>query len=116
MYELIVPEARRGGELDAHMRPILEHARVGVAALVARMLPSCVTARRIALQRALESDLLPHIGHGADAASTKAFVLAHATQRVLEVALGLTPQDDRDNYARKRADGCGALLGRWPPG
>ena len=117
IYEMIVPTALRGGDLDAHVAAMLREAGAltqrEALALVAERLPvrdSAPTASSV--RRALESDLLPHIGHGADAASTKAFVLAHATQRVLEVALGLTPQDDRDNYARKRVDGCGALLGR----
>ncbi len=112
MYELIVPEARRGGELDAHMRPILEHARVGVAALVARMLPSCVTARRIALQRALESDLLPHVGSSVESFELKARVVAHAVLRVLLVALDLAPADNRDDLQNRSVELCGAVLRR----
>jgi DNA-directed RNA polymerase II subunit RPB2 len=124
IYEMIVPTALRGGDLDPHVAAMLREAgsptQREALALVAERLPvressnggSAPTGTSSSVRRALESDLLPHIGHGADAASTKAFVLAHATQRVLEVALGLTPQDDRDNYARKRVDGCGALLGR----
>ena len=122
IYDMIVPTALRGGDLDPHVAAMLREAgsptQREALALVAERLPVRESAGGAAahgassVRRALESDLLPHIGHGADAASTKAFVLAHATQRVLEVALGLTPQDDRDNYARKRVDGCGALLGR----
>jgi DNA-directed RNA polymerase II subunit RPB2 len=120
IYEMIVPVALRGGDLDPHVAAMIREAGAPTQrealALVAERLPVRESAhpgqQQHGVRRALESDLLPHIGHGADAASTKAFVLAHATQRVLEVALGLTPADDRDNYARKRVDGCGALIGR----
>ena len=56
----------------------------------------------------LQKETLPHVD---TSFRRKAFFLGHMVHRMLMVALGRQPQDDRDHYARKRCDLAGPLLG-----
>lgn len=57
----------------------------------------------------LAEELFPHIG-SEDKAFEKACFLAHMTRKVLWVATGRIPNDDRDSYPNKRVDLPGFLL------
>ena len=57
----------------------------------------------------LAEELFPHIG-SEDKSYEKACFLAHMTRKVLWVASGRIPNDDRDSYPNKRVDLPGFLL------
>ena len=122
IYERIVPAEARGGVIDRHMACMIEAGREGGAsqrdslrALSARLVPGTVPVadRPAALRRMLDTDLLPHIGMAIDSCDRKAWVLAHATYRVLQVALELVPPDDRDSMDTKVLELCGTLFRRY---
>ena len=62
---------------------------------------------RSALRRMLRTEVLPHVGPESGA---KATYLAEMARRLLLVAIGHTPQDDRDSYISKRVDAPGVML------
>ena len=64
----------------------------------------------IVLQDILSDELFPHVGN-LDAKYDKACLLAHMTRKMLLVAHGSLPSDDRDGYSNKRVDLPGFLLG-----
>lgn len=64
----------------------------------------------IVLQDILADELFPHVGN-IDAKYDKACLLAHMTRKMLLVAHGSLPSDDRDGYSNKRVDLPGFLLG-----
>jgi len=64
----------------------------------------------IVLQDILGDELFPHVGN-LDAKYDKACLLAHMTRKMLLVAHGSLPSDDRDGYSNKRVDLPGFLLG-----
>jgi DNA-directed RNA polymerase II subunit RPB2 len=66
--------------------------------------------RPVVLQDILADELFPHVG-GADAFYDKACLLAHMTRKMLLIAHGNFPIDDRDGYSNKRVDLPGFLLG-----
>ncbi|KCV71812.1 hypothetical protein H696_01230 [Fonticula alba] len=55
----------------------------------------------------LRKELLPHV---VGDVRQKVMFLGHMVHRLLMVALGRWPQDDRDHYAKKRCDLAGPLL------
>ena len=64
----------------------------------------------VLVQDILTEELFPHVG-GADMNYEKACLLAHMCRKVLWVAFGRIPNDDRDGYPNKRVDLPGFLLG-----
>jgi len=58
----------------------------------------------------LEKELLPHIGMGPGLEVKKAYFIGYMAHRLLLLALGRRPEDDRDHYANKRMDLGGPLL------
>lgn len=64
----------------------------------------------ITLLDILSDELFPHVG-GLEAKYDKACLLAHMTRKMLHVAHGSMPSDDRDGYSNKRVDLPGFLLG-----
>lgn len=66
--------------------------------------------KKIHAREVLEREFLPHIGIGADYDTPKAFFLGYMVHRLLLVALGRRPQDDRDHFGKKRVDLAGPLL------
>jgi DNA-directed RNA polymerase II subunit RPB2 len=64
----------------------------------------------IVVQDILNDELFPHIVTP-DRNYDKACLLAHMTRKVLWVAFGRIPSDDRDGYSNKRVDLPGFLLG-----
>jgi DNA-directed RNA polymerase II subunit RPB2 len=64
---------------------------------------------QILVKDILAEELFPHIG-SEDKAYEKACFLAHMTRKVLWVAFGRIPNDDRDSYPNKRVDLPGFLL------
>jgi DNA-directed RNA polymerase II subunit RPB2 len=63
----------------------------------------------VQVQDILSEELFPHVG-GPEANYAKACLLAHMTQKMLLVAYGRMPCDDRDGYSNKRVDLPGFLL------
>lgn len=59
----------------------------------------------------LQKEVLPHVGVEELCETKKAFYLGYAVHQLLLVALGRRREDDRDNYANKRLDLSGPLLG-----
>ena len=66
--------------------------------------------RPVVLEDILSDELFPHVG-GQEAFYDKACLLAHMTRKMLLVADGSVPNDDRDGYSNKRVDLPGYLLG-----
>ena len=67
------------------------------------------SSRPVIIKDILSEELFPHIGTG-EKAYEKACFLAHMTRKVLWVAYGRIPNDDRDSYPNKRVDLPGFLL------
>ena len=67
------------------------------------------SSRPVIIKDILAEELFPHIGTG-EKAYEKACFLAHMTRKVLWVAHGRIPNDDRDSYPNKRVDLPGFLL------
>jgi DNA-directed RNA polymerase beta subunit/intein/homing endonuclease len=67
------------------------------------------SSRPVVIKDILAEELFPHIGTG-EKAYEKACFLAHMTRKVLWVAHGRIPNDDRDSYPNKRVDLPGFLL------
>ncbi|GFQ05233.1 DNA-directed RNA polymerase ii subunit rpb2 [Phtheirospermum japonicum] len=58
----------------------------------------------------LQKEMLPHVGTEEHCETKKAFYFGYVINRLLLVALGRRPEDDRDHYANKRLDLAGPLL------
>lgn len=58
----------------------------------------------------LQKEFLPHVSVSPGAETRKAYFLGYAVHRLLLVALGRRPEDDRDHYSNKRLDLGGPLL------
>ncbi|KAL3645430.1 DNA-dependent RNA polymerase II [Castilleja foliolosa] len=58
----------------------------------------------------LQREMLPHVGTEEHCETKKAFYFGYVINRLLLVALGRRPEDDRDHYANKRLDLAGPLL------
>ena len=116
LYTLIVPHARRGGELDMHVRAMLVAAaavassrHAALAILRTRLVPAAPNKKN-ALRKILDMDLLPHVGTSVGSTVMKSGILAHMVLRVLEVATDITRPDDRDGSDRRVLELCGMLL------
>lgn len=58
----------------------------------------------------LNKEFLPHVGVGESNELRKGFFFGYVIHRLLRVALGRQPEDDRDHYGNKRVDLAGPLL------
>jgi DNA-directed RNA polymerase subunit B" len=58
----------------------------------------------------LDRYLLPHIGNSEEDRIAKAKYLGRMAEAVLELAIGLRPEDDKDHYANKRLRLAGDLM------
>lgn len=58
----------------------------------------------------LQREMLPHVGIVGNNETKKAYFFGYMIHRLLLVALGRRPEDDRDHYANKRLDLGGPLL------
>ncbi|KAH3746191.1 DNA-directed RNA polymerase II subunit RPB2 [Pelomyxa schiedti] len=58
----------------------------------------------------LQKEVLPHVGVKEDCDSKKAYYFGYGVHRLLLVALGRRPEDDRDHYGNKRLDLSGTYL------
>jgi DNA-directed RNA polymerase subunit B len=58
----------------------------------------------------IDRNLLPHLGYQPQDRIKKAIFLAHMAQSILEVALGMRKEDDKDHYANKRLKLAGDLI------
>ena len=121
IYERIVPPSARGTEVDRHLAAMLAAASVAptqrdaLRALSVRLVAGSVAAcdRAAVLRRMIDTDFLPHVGNSVDSCDRKAWVLAHATWRVILVALELAPPDDRDGLESRVLEMCGTLFRRY---
>lgn len=67
--------------------------------------------KRIKMARELlAKEVLPHIGTQEFCETKKGYFVGYIVQRLLLVALGRKPADDRDHYGKKRMDLSGPLL------
>ena len=71
------------------------------------MKPYIEVHHRRLLQEILHNDLLPHVGPDL---KKKAIYLGYMVQKLLRVALGHMPLDNRDSYINKRIDTPGVLM------
>lgn len=60
----------------------------------------------------LQKHFLPHLGIEEGKEREKAFFLGYMVHRLLLVALGRRPEDDRDHFANKRLEFAGPLLSK----
>ena len=59
----------------------------------------------------LQKELLPHLGTDENSYAKKALFIGYMVNRLCNSALGITGEDDRDHYGKKRLDLVGVLLG-----
>jgi len=62
------------------------------------------------VESVIDRSLLPHLGDTADARLKKAVFLGRIARNILELALDLRPEDDKDHYANKRLKLAGDLM------
>jgi DNA-directed RNA polymerase II subunit RPB2 len=67
------------------------------------------TAQHYARQNLMEK-LLPHIGTKDIELRKKAYYVGYMARRLIAAFLGITGEDDRDHYGKKRIDLTGALM------
>ena len=67
--------------------------------------------RRKKVESTLDNSLLPHLGDSKEDRFKKAIFLGRIGRAVLELSLGLRPEDDKDHYANKRLNLAGNLVG-----
>ena len=87
----------------------IEAARLGVTdqrTAAAKLAP--LVRQTDSLKQVLIDDLFPNVGKDF---AVKALFLGHVVRRVVRAALGKAPTSDRDDYANKRLDLSGFLLG-----
>ena len=68
------------------------------------------TTKQLRIEDILQLELFPHVGLTAAHSYAKACFLAHMTRKVLLVAAGRIPNDDRDAYPNKLVDLPGFLM------
>ncbi|KAH9835059.1 DNA-directed RNA polymerase II subunit RPB2 [Teratosphaeria destructans] len=67
--------------------------------------------RRIKFARdIMQKEFLPHISQEEGSETRKAFFLGYMVNRLLQVRLGRTDEDDRDHFGKKRLDLAGPLM------
>lgn len=58
----------------------------------------------------MQKEFLPHISQEEGSETRKAFFLGYMVNRLLQVQLGRTDEDDRDHFGKKRLDLAGPLM------
>ncbi|MEM0366071.1 MAG: DNA-directed RNA polymerase subunit B [Acidilobaceae archaeon] len=76
-----------------------------------RLAPGQPIELRIArAEEFIDNQLLPHIGTRPEDRRKKGYYLAEMANRVLQLYLGLRPEDDKDHYSNKRVRLAGDLI------
>ena len=106
------PDAPEEADVVEFLRAcVLEAGSKGIydqRAAIDFMVPHTRFKTELDLKSVLADDLFPNIGREF---SAKALMLGHVTRRIVRVALGKEPVSVLDDYANKRIDLTGHLLG-----
>lgn len=105
-------------ELMTAVMPSIEQAHVirdceSALDFIAKRAGTVAVGRAKRIQYAkdiLQLEFLPHVGTDGASEMKKSFFLGYMVNKLLHVALGRQPEDDRDHYGNKRLDLAGPLL------